>query len=236
MKVKQRQQILVIDDDRKLCQLTQDYLEQMGYGVVTAYSGKEGLGYAIDSDFHALILDIMMPEMDGFEVLRELRKEKDTPVLVLTARGDEIDRIVGLEMGADDYLPKTFSHRELLARLRAVIRRSISDRKRYDLTTDNDMLSVGELQISVSKRHVSLEGKSLNLTVIEFELLLTLARVAGRVLSRDMLLEAVTGRQHEVFDRSIDVHISSLRRKIGDDPRQPKYIKTVRSIGYMFMV
>ena len=236
MKDEQKQKILVVDDDRKLCRLTQDYLEQMGYGVVTAYSGKEGLCYALDSDFHALILDIMMPEMDGFEVLRELRKEKDTPVLVLTARGDETDRIVGLELGADDYLPKTFSHRELLARLRAVIRRSTSGRRRYDAKPDNETLSVGTLEINVATRYVSLEGKSLNLTAIEFELLLTLARVAGRALSRDMLLEAVAGRQHEVYDRSIDVHISSLRRKIGDDPRHPKFIKTVRSIGYMLIV
>jgi len=226
--------ILIVDDDKKLCQLVADYLEPMGYDVEAAHNGAQGLQMILEGDYHAVILDVMMPQMDGFEVLKRLRKESDIPVLMLTARGEETDRIVGLEMGADDYLPKTFSSRELLARLRAVTRRySISESQTASATTDKALI-FGSLEIEQNSRTVRLDTKTLNLTPIEYDLLTSLAGAAGRVLTRDQLLDAVAGRDYEVFDRSIDVHISSLRRKLGENPRNPRFIQTVRTAGYMF--
>jgi len=227
--------LLIIDDDKKLCRLVSEYLSPMGYQVDMAHNGTDGLKKALYGDFQVIILDVMLPEMDGFEVLQNLRKESDIPVLMLTARGDETDRIVGLEMGADDYLPKTFSTRELLARLRAVTRRfqassTVSEKKRHE-----DSLIFDELTINISSHTVSMDAEKIELTPLEFDLLLNLARAAGRVLSRDQLLDSVAGRNYEVFDRSIDVHISSLRRKIKDNPKVPRFIRTVRSLGYMFI-
>jgi DNA-binding response OmpR family regulator len=225
--------VLIIDDDIKLCRLVKEYLEPMGFEVDAAYSGVIGLQKALSGDFHVLILDVMLPEMDGFEVLKQLRMKSDIPVLMLTALGDETDRIVGLEMGADDYLPKTFSTRELLARLRAVTRRYYHKTEKQ--LNDEDSFISGELRINNASRSVHLKGDPLMLTPIEFDLLVSLIKSAGRVLTRDQLLDAVAGRDYEVFDRSIDVHISSLRRKLGDNPKEPIYIKTVRSAGYMFI-
>jgi two-component system, OmpR family, response regulator CpxR len=231
-----RIKVLIIDDDKKLCRLVRDYLEPMGYDVEAAHTGTHGLEKVLAGDFQVVILDVMMPEMDGFEVLKKLRKESDIPVLMLTARGDETDRIVGLEMGADDYLPKTFSTRELLARLRAVTRRSFkSERQPAAPNAMDKALILGDLQISQTSRMARLGADILNLTPIEFDLLMCLAKAAGRVLTRDQLLDAVAGRSYDVFDRSVDVHISSLRRKLGDDSRNPRFIKTVRSAGYMFI-
>lgn len=229
--------ILIVDDDRKLCELVADYLEPMGYDVDIANTGVEGLEMILNGDYCAVILDVMMPGMDGFEVLKRLRRESDIPVLMLTARGEETDRIVGLEMGADDYLPKTFSSRELLARLRAVTRRYSGAERRVEIETvdvpENELIR-GELRINQDSRTVRLGGKTLNLTPVEFDLLTGLAVAVGRVLSRDQLLNAVAGRSYDVFDRSVDVHISSLRRKLGEDSRNPRFIQTVRSVGYMF--
>ncbi len=229
-----KMKILMVDDDEKLCQLVADYLEPMGYEVEAAHNGIQGLQMIRNGDYQAVILDVMMPQMDGFEVLKRLRKESDVPVLMLTARGEETDRIVGLEMGADDYLPKTFSSRELLARLRAVTRRHIvSERQAASAATDKALI-FGNLKIEQSSRTVRLNARTLDLTPIEYDLLKSLAKATGRVLTRDQLLDTVAGRDYEVFDRSIDVHISSLRRKLGEDPRNPKFIQTVRSVGYMF--
>lgn len=227
--------VLIIDDDIKLCRLVKDYLGRMGYDVDSAHTGTQGLHKALSGNFHVLILDVMLPEMDGFEVLKRLRKESDIPVLMLTALGDETDRIVGLEMGADDYLPKTFSTRELLARLRAVTRRYLKSEKTNISSTDENIHVFGDLQINKASHSARLKGENLLLTPIEFDLLTVLVKAAGRVLTRDQLLDAVAGRNYEIFDRSIDVHISSLRRKLGDNPREPLYIKTVRSTGYMFI-
>ena len=229
-----KMKILMVDDDQKLCRLVADYLEPMGYEVEAAHDGTQGLQMIIDGDYHAVILDVMMPQMDGFEVLRRLRQESDIPVLMLTARGEETDRIVGLEMGADDYLPKTFSSRELLARLRAVTRRHIVSERQAASAEKDKVLIFENLEIEQSSRTVRLDAIILKLTPIEYDLLTILARSAGRVLTRDQLLDAVAGRNYEVFDRSIDVHISSLRRKLGEDPRNPRFIKTVRTAGYMF--
>jgi two-component system response regulator CpxR len=227
--------ILMIDDDKKLCRLVADYLEPMGYEVAAAHDGATGLEKALQGDFHVVVLDVMMPKMDGFEVLKRLRRESNIPVLMLTARGDETDRIVGLEMGADDYLPKTFSSRELLARLRAVTRRYDMSVQQTKAAQSNTVMVFGNLEIDKDAHTVRLDDQPLDLTPIEYDLLLRLAESAGRVLTRDQLLDAVSGRSYEVFDRSIDVHISSLRRKIGDDPRKPRFIKTIRSAGYMLM-
>ena len=234
----QRTSVLVVDDDKKLCRLIKDYLEPLGYDVATANTGKEGLEKALSGKFDAVILDVMMPEMDGLEVLRRLRAASTIPVLMLTGLGEEADRIVGLEMGADDYLPKTFSTRELLARLRAVIRRSRVTAARSvpsDETDDQAAVVVGGLRIEPSSRSATLAGVSVSLTAVEFDLLLALARTPGRVKSREQLLLEVADRDFEAFDRSIDVHISSLRRKLGDDAKSPRWVQTVRSIGYRLM-
>lgn len=223
----------MIDDDAKLCRLVKDYLEPMGYEVETAHTGPAGLEKVLAGTFQAVILDVMLPGMDGFEVLRQIRRTSVVPVLMLTALGDESDRIVGLEIGADDYLPKTFSTRELLARLRAVIRRS--QISAVQVPADTEEITVNELHVNASARRATLDGQTLTLTPVEFDLLFCLARSADRVLSRDQLLDEISGRNYEVFDRSIDVHISSLRRKLGDDPKTPRFIKTVRSAGYLLI-
>ena len=227
----QPKKILMIDDDLKLCRLVKDYLEPFGFAVEAAHTGTDGLEKVTDSDFDALILDVMLPQMDGFEVLKRVRQISDVPVLMLTALGDEADRIVGLEIGADDYLPKTFSTRELLARLRAVTRRARAAPRRA--ANENDEITVGDIAINPATREVSQNDAALNLTALEFDLLVCLARSAGRVLNRDQLLDEIAGREYDVFDRSIDVHISSLRRKLGDDFKNPRYIQN-HSLGRLY--
>lgn len=226
--------LLLVDDDQKFCKLVTEYLKPFGYEVESAFTGPDGLKSALKGGHHAVILDVMLPGLDGFELLRVLRRESDVPVLMLTSRGDEIDRIVGLEIGADDYLPKTFSSRELLARLRAVTRRSFQVSSKPKQAAEIPLI-IGGLRVDPSSRSAALNNEPLDLTPIEFDLLLHLARSPGRALTRDYLLNIVGDRCYEVFDRSIDVHISSLRRKMGDDPKNPKYIRTVRSAGYMFL-
>jgi DNA-binding response OmpR family regulator len=224
--------VLLIDDDRKLCRLIQDYLKPMGYDVTVIHEGSAGLTSALEGAWAAILLDVMMPGMDGFEVLRLVRAKSSVPVLMLTARGDEADRIVGLEMGADDYLPKTFSPRELLARLRAVIRRSQPARHSEQAVLPDEIV-VGQLRLQPASRTAVLADAPLLLTPVEYDLLLSLAKARGRVKSREQLLEEIRDRNYDVFDRSIDVHISALRRKLGDDPKAPRYLRTVRSAGYL---
>ena len=222
--------LLIIDDDMKLARLLKDYLTPLGYEVDVVHNGAAGLKKAMEMPYAAVILDVMLPGMNGMEVLRELRRVSNVPVLMLTALGDEPDRIAGLEVGADDYVPKTFSTRELLARLRAVLRRSqMSTRVRMEAEST---VVVGELKIDVDARSAELRGETLVLTPIEFDMLLSLGRAAGRVKSREQLLLEVAERDFEVFDRSIDVHISSLRKKMGDDAKSPRWIETVRGAGY----
>jgi len=232
----ENERILVIDDDVKLCRLIAEYLGGMGYSVETLNDGPSGLERASAGGYDAVILDVMLPGMDGFDLLKILRTRSTVPVLMLTSRGDETDRIVGLEMGADDYLPKTFSTRELLARLRAVIRRSKpAPAAGGDGPDDRQTLAAGELVADTGSHEVTLGGRQLELTPIEYALLVRLMESAGRVLSRQQLLDHVADRNYEVFDRSIDMHVSSLRKKLGEDPREPKFIKTVRAAGYMFI-
>ena len=229
-----RAQLLLIEDDRKLCRLVRAYLEPLGYQVATAHTGPEGLARATSESYDAVILDVMLPGLNGFELLKRLREKSMVPVLMLTGLGDEADRVAGLEIGADDYLPKTFSTRELLARLRAVIRRSRITSSRADQQRETT-ISIGSLSVDPETRAAALEGQPLTLTPVEFDMLLCLARGCGRVQTREHLLLEVAERDFEIFDRSIDVHISSLRRKLGDDPKSPRFIQTIRSAGYMLL-
>lgn len=224
--------ILMIDDDTKLCRLVTEYLAPFGFDVTSVYTGQDGLAAASERQYGAILLDVMLPGIDGFEVLRQIRAVSSVPILMLTSLGDEADRIIGLENGADDYLPKTFSTREVLARLRAVTRRSQLNAAALNET---DTISSGDLELNASTRIARQSGTRLELTSLEFDLLHCLLRSAGRVLNRDQLLDEIAGRDYDAFDRSIDVHISSLRKKLGDDFKSPRYIRTFRRVGYMFV-
>jgi DNA-binding response OmpR family regulator len=233
-----RTRLLMIDDDRKLCRLVATYLQPLGFDVTAVHTGTDGAdrATAAGEKWHAVILDVMLPGMDGFEVLKRIRARTQVPVLMLTARGDETDRIVGLEVGADDYLPKTFSTRELLARLRAVLRRSAASAAAVPgADSPPTELVVGPLRINVDARSAVLNTTPLVLTPVEFDLLQSLAKAKGRVKTREALLDEIRDRNFDVFDRSIDVHISSLRKKLGDDAKEPRFIRTVRSAGYMMV-
>ncbi len=224
--------ILLIDDDRKLVRMLAEYLQAQGYAVGTALDGNDGVARTRAEAWDLVVLDVMMPKLNGFEVLRLLRQGSQVPVLMLTARGGDEDRIHGLEGGADDYVPKTASSRELLARIRALLRRAAvaapAEPPRREIVA-------GDLCIDSGARSASLRGAPLSLTPVEFDLLLALARYRGEVRSREQLLEHVRDREFDSFDRSIDVHIASLRRKLADDPRTPRYIRTVRTVGYMLV-
>jgi two-component system response regulator CpxR len=227
--------LLLIDDDEKLCRLLRDYLQPLGYSVDAVHNGAEGLLRAKQGGYAAVILDVMMPRMNGFDALRELRRTSQVPVLMLTALADEPDRIAGLEIGADDYLPKTFSPRELLARLRAVLRRSMMSTT-PNTAAGNDFapppVSVGDLWLDPAARTATLGIQPLILTTVEYDILLGLVKASPRVKTREQLLLEVADRDFEAFDRSIDVHISSLRKKLDDDPKNPRFIHTIRGVGY----
>jgi two-component system response regulator CpxR len=223
-------QVLIVDDDEKFCRLLREYLRPFGYVLREAYSGLAGMRQITENEFDVIILDLMLPGMDGLEVLRRLGPNRRVPILMLTARGEESDRIVGLELGADDYLSKTASPREILAHLRAMTRRS---QGQSPLKDERNHISVGELSIDTAARTAKLKDEVLSLTSFEFDLLHALACSAGRIRSRDQLLQEIASRPQSVFDRSIDVHISSLRRKLQDDPRDPDFIVTIRNTGYM---
>jgi DNA-binding response OmpR family regulator len=220
--------VLLVEDDLRLARLTREYLEGHGLVVTHVADGRRGLEEAARGRFDAVLLDLMLPGKDGLEVCRELRARSDVPILVLTARGEEADRVLGLELGADDYLPKPYSPRELLARIRAVVRRA-----RGRAGPAREVVRVGALWIDPAARRVTLDGREVPLTGYEFALLEALARRAGRVLSREQLMELARGSAEEAFDRSVDVHVSRLRQKLGDDPKRPRLIKTVRGSGYL---
>lgn len=221
--------LLIIDDDRKFSRLLQDYLRPFGFDLQEAHDGLQGLCKLQEGRYDALVLDLMLPSIDGIEILRRLGPERQVPVLMLTARGEEPDRIVGLEMGADDYVSKTVSPREILARLRALTRRH----ERGLHQEVERIIRVGDLEVNSGSRQATLRGQALSLTSFEFDLLLSLARSSGHIMTRDQLLQETASRFQNVFDRSVDVHVSSLRRKLGDDPRDPEFIVTVRNTGYM---
>jgi DNA-binding response OmpR family regulator len=221
------ERILIVEDDTRLAEMLQEYLGQAGFRPVHASTGTAALALLGGDVFDGVVLDLMLPDMDGLDVCRQLRMKADTPVLMLTARGEAIDRIVGLELGADDYLPKPFEPRELLARLRAVLRRR-------GMPQREAALRFGRLEIDPAAHLVTLDGQPCSLTSYQFTLLLTMARHAGRVLSRDSLMDLAKGAALESFDRSIDVHMSRIRAAIEDDPKQPRRVITVRGAGYLF--
>lgn len=223
------ERILVVEDDPRLAAMLDEYLRNNGYAVAQAATGAQALErLGVDAP-DAAILDLMLPDMDGLDVCRKLRERSDLPVLMLTARGDAIDRIVGLEIGADDYLPKPFEPRELLARLRAILRRRVAPSSGGTKT-----LVFGQLEIDVDAHEARVAGRAVELTTYQFGLLLALAQHAGRVLSRELLMDLVRGEQLDAFDRSIDVHISRIRAAIEEDPKSPRRIITVRGAGYLF--
>jgi DNA-binding response OmpR family regulator len=219
--------ILLVEDDERLASLVAEYLAPHGFDVKVAPTAARGLAEAGRGGFAAVLLDVMLPDLDGFEVCRRLRAGSDLPILMLTARGDDTDRIVGLELGADDYLPKPFNPRELLARLRAVLRRRLDPPAR-------EVLRFGRLEIDRGQRVVRVQGQDRPLTSYQFDLLVALAESAGRVLSREALMQRVRGGPADAFDRSIDVHVSRIRAAVEDDPRHPRRILTVRGVGYVF--
>ena len=221
------QRILLIEDDARLAGMVGEYLGEAGYRVAVAASGSDGLERISHEPVDAVVLDLMLPDIDGLEVCRRVRERSAVPILMLTARGDPADRVVGLELGADDYLPKPFEPRELLARLRAILRRGASP-------APGGMLRFGRLEIDRDARRVRVDGVERLLTGYQFDLLLALAAQVGRVLSREQLLDLVKGEALEAFDRSIDVHISRIRAAIEDDPKRPRRIITVRGAGYVF--
>jgi DNA-binding response OmpR family regulator len=234
------QHLLMIEDDSRLAAMVGDYLRQSGYGFTHAADGASGLAALAQSEPDLVILDLMLPDMDGLEVCRRIKNRAPMPdktpaaVLMLTAKGDPMDRIVGLEIGADDYLPKPFEPRELLARIRAVLRRGTEAGVHAASGPVHKILQFGSLEIDRDARVVSVNGSARELTSYQFDLLVIMAERAGRVLSRDQIMEAVRGRELEAFDRSIDVHMGRIRNAIEADPKDPKRILTVRGVGYVF--
>ena len=222
------ERLLIIDDDERLAAMVSDYLVAAGFAVDRRLTGRDGLAALERATYDAIILDVMLPDINGFEVCRLIRARAPTPILMLTARGEEMDRIVGLEIGADDYLPKPFNPRELQARIRAIMRRG-----RAAAPADG-ALRFGRLQIDRESRTVRVDGEEKILTSHQFDLLAALAENAGRVLNRERLMDLVKGEELDAFDRSIDVHISRIRSAIEDDPKHPRRIITVRGAGYVF--
>lgn len=218
--------ILVIDDDVELCALLREYLRQEGFTVESAHDGQRGLAAALRGEADLVVLDVMLPVLDGFEVLRRLRGQSALPVLMLTARGEDVDRIVGLELGADDYLPKPFNPRELAARIRAILRRAGAP------AATASRMTVNGVALDPATREVSYEGRQIELTTFEFDILERLMRAAGRVLSRDALMEQIYDRPATPYDRAIDMHVSHIRKKLGGER---DLIKTIRGVGYQFV-
>jgi two-component system, OmpR family, phosphate regulon response regulator OmpR len=223
------ERILLVEDDARLADMLSEYLGQAGFRVTIASQGAAALEKLSQAEFDAIVLDLMLPDMDGLDVCRQVRTHSDTPVLMLTGRGEPVDRIVGLELGADDYLPKPFEPRELLARLRAILRRRVKSKVGADQS-----LVFGRLEIDAAARVVRLDGVECGLTGYQFDLLAALAARAGRILSREALMDLIKGEHLEAFDRSIDVHMSRIRAAIEDDAKKPRRVITVRGAGYVF--
>jgi DNA-binding response OmpR family regulator len=225
--------VLVVDDDRDLCQLVTQYLEPEGFTLSVVHTGGEGVRTAIEGKHELIVLDVMLPDKKGFDVLREIRMRVRTPVLMLTAKGDEFDRILGLELGADDYLPKPFSPRELIARISAILRRSGWQSESHTASRP-PVIRSGDIDLDLSSRTVLKASEPLRLTSTEFDLLRAFFEAPGQVLTREALVENVLGRKFSPFDRSIDLHVSNLRRKLGPQRDGAERIRSVRGIGYLY--
>jgi two-component system response regulator CpxR len=226
------ERVLVIDDDVGLCELVEEYLGPEGYDVEATHNGERGIDRALSNEHSLVILDVMLPGMHGFDVLRRIRAKSRIPVLMLTARGDDVDRIVGLEIGADDYLPKPFNPRELVARIRAILRRTQPDEALAGGT--REVLVVGDIEMDTSTRAVHRSGEAVELTAVEYDLLERLLRSAGQIAKREELVKEVLGRELSPFDRSIDMHVSNLRKKLGHQLNGMERIKTIRGVGYIY--
>jgi two-component system, OmpR family, response regulator CpxR len=224
--------VLVVDDDVELCGLVGEYLDAEGLEVDCVHDGKRGLERALSGEHVLVVLDVMLPGLNGFDVLRRLRESSRIPVLLLTARGEDVDRIVGLEIGADDYLPKPFNPRELVARIRAILRRTRTPEQAGGVVPE--VIRVGDVELDPATRSVRRAGEPVDLTSVEFSLLEALLREAGRVVTREQLAETVLSRKFTPFDRSIDMHVSKVRKKLGDSDDGAEHIKTVRGVGYIF--
>jgi len=222
------ERVLIVDDDVELCELVAEYLTPEGFEVEAVHNGEEGMKRALSGEHVLVVLDVMLPGMSGLDVLRRLRAESRVPVLILTARGDDVDRIVGLEIGADDYLPKPFNPRELLARIRAILRRS----QRTE-SPSLDRITVGDVELDPAARTVRRNGEEVDLTSVEFGMLEALMRASGQVVTREQLAQSVLGRKFMPYDRSIDMHVSKLRKKLGDSDGNER-IKTIRGVGYVY--
>ena len=225
--------LLVVDDDRDLCLLVAQYLEPEGFTVSVAHTGEEGAKEGIEGDYELIVLDVMLPDKKGFDVLRDIRGRAKTPVLMLTAKGDEFDRILGLELGADDYLPKPFNPRELIARIAAILRRS-GWQSQSDSGSRPPVIISGDIELDLGARAVSRSGEVIKLTSAEFDLLHIFVESPGIVMSREALVEKVLDRQFSAFDRSIDLHTSNLRRKLGLRSDGSERIRSVRGVGYLY--
>lgn len=227
-------QILLIDDDEELCELVSEYLTVEGFETEAVHDGASGLEKARSGKYDLITLDVMLPKMNGFDVLRSLRETSKVPVLMLTARGDDMERIVGLEIGADDYLPKPFNPRELVARIRAILRRMTETDEVSPIS--NEKIQVEDIEISIAARSAKRNGEDLGLTAVEFDLLVALLREAGKVVKKEDLSETVLDRKLSPYDRSLDMHISNLRKKLGERADGEDRIKTIRSVGYIYTV
>ena len=231
----QREKILVIDDDAELCELVTEYLETEGFDTDVVHDGAQGPDSALSGRYGLVILDVMLPQINGLEVLRRIRAKSEVPVLMLTARGDEVDRIVGLEVGADDYLPKPFNPRELVARIRAILRRT-QHREGQMGHSGPEPLTLADIEFDLATRTVRRSGSEVKLTTVEFDLLGVFLKASGTVMKREELTERVLGRQFTGYDRSIDVHVSKLRRKLGRHAGGSERIKSIRGVGYIYVV
>lgn len=231
--LKRMNKVLIIDDDEELCDLVTEYLTVEGFETEAVHDGQAGLDRAAAGEFDLAILDVMLPKMNGFDVLRNLRERSNLPVLMLTARGDDMERIVGLEIGADDYLPKPFNPRELVARLRAILRRIQPEAEGDGLP---EKIAVDDLELSAASRSVKIADSEVSLTSVEFDLLAELVRHAGSVVKKDELSETVLERELSPYDRSLDMHISNLRKKLGPRVDGGDRIRTIRSVGYIYTI
>jgi DNA-binding response OmpR family regulator len=231
MREKIKSRLMIIDDDVNLNELLKNYLSDFGFDVNTATRPRKGLLKLESGEYDLVVLDVMMPEMDGFAVLKEIREKSNMPVIMLTARGEVMDRVLGLELGADDYLAKPFEPRELVARIRSILKRSGSDEEngREEITTNSG------LELIPARKEAKRNNELLDLTTMEYDMLELLVTKKGRILSRDFIMESLKGYEWEVYDRSIDVAIRRVRAKLGDNPGSPRFIKTVRGAGYMFI-
>jgi DNA-binding response OmpR family regulator len=219
------QRILIVDDEPKITQLVRDYLERSGFAVVTARDGREAVMRARTDRPDLIVLDLGLPDLDGLDVTRQLRRDSQVPIIMLTARDDEADLVAGLELGADDYVTKPFSPRELVARVRAVLRRQAGE-------VGGEVLRAGDLELDVPKMRAEVSGRAIDLTTTEFQLLVALGRQPGRIFTRGQLLDAIHGVAFETYERAIDAHVKNIRRKLEPDPRRPRYLLTVYGVGY----